>query len=242
MAILATAVAGLAYAVFWTMTTQVREVRAVVPFGDDPYDLFASIAIVLLPLVGGLTALRVARYGLDTIPDGPVAMRVGLGLTVCLDLVSVAVVATAIALVQAPLEAPSGIARLVVPGLAFTAIATLAAWVALGQAIVARPTPAAASPDEPEPDALDDLLTVLPLSGAVRGRIGIWVQRARHHRAVTGVGAALVAAIAAVVWHSVREGAWASPAAAFVYGGILVAILLVAYGVLAGPLRVLRPA
>ena len=149
----------MAYALFWTVTTQLPDVRAVVPFGEDPYDLFASVAIVLLPLVGGLTALRVVRYGRSGIPDGSVAARVELGLASCLGLVSAAVGASAIALVQAPLEASSGIARLVVPGLAITAVTTLAGWLALGRARHVAPRSQAegafrstASTGDPEPD------------------------------------------------------------------------------------------
>ena len=252
-AIFATAVACVAYALFWTVTTQLPVVRAAVPFGEDPYDFFSSVAIVLLPLVGGLTALRVSRYGRSGIPDGPVTARVGLGLAICLGLVSAAVVATAIALIESPLEAPSGLARLVVPGLAITAVATVAAWFALGRAAsLGRTRRAAAASEaaaavrptaragEPEPDAIDDLLSVLPLPGPILRRLETVAAWARQHRVAAGIGAALAAASAAVIWHDIREGAWASPAAALLYGGILAAILLVAYGLLVVPLRVLR--
>jgi hypothetical protein len=237
--IVATAMASVAYLVFWTVTTQVASIRAIVPFGEDPYDLIASVAIVLLPLIGGLTAVRIVRYGPSKIPEGPVAARILLGLGICLGLVSGAVVAAAIALVRTPMEADGVSPGFVLAGLAITSITTIAAWVALARAGATGTSLETGSADA-EPDALDDLVAVLPLPRTWRG----WADQAtgslRRHRTVAGLGAASFAAVGAVAWHSVREGAWASPGAALIYGGILMTILLVAYGLLIGPLRVLR--
>jgi hypothetical protein len=240
-AIWATALATIAYVLLWIVTTQVADVRASVPFGDDPYDLFASVAIVLLPLVGGLTAIRVVRYGPSRIPAGPVAVRIVRGLAICLVLVSAAVVADILALVAQPIEAGDGIGPLVLVGVAATTVVTAVAWVALGRAATSMDA-ATAGTMVTEPDALDDLVAILPLPATVTAKVMTFGDRLRQHRIAAGASAALVAGVLAVVWHAVREGDWASPAAALIYGGILVGILLVAYLALIGPLRVLRAA
>jgi hypothetical protein len=241
-ATLATAIATIAYLAFWVWTTQVPDVRAVVPFGEDPYDVFASVAIVLLPLVGGLTAIRVIRYGLAGIPAGPVADRIVLGLAVCLALVSAALVATAVSVLADQIETTDGTGAVVMAAIAITSAVTALAWVALVRAWDAMPTSDSSGSIAMEPDALDDIVAVLPRDGPARAEVAAATELLRRHRSAAGFGAALMAGIAAVAWHAIREGAWASPAAALVYGGMVVAILLVAYLLLVGPLRVLRAA
>ena len=238
-AIVATALASILYGLFWAATTQLPEIRAVSPFGEDPYDLVASVAIILLPLVGVLTAIRVARYGPSAIPAGPVASRIRLGLGICLGLVSGAMVAVWIALVVEPMAGePSDVA--ILAGAAVVTVATIAAWAALAvsrsQAVDAGPSHA------DEPDAFDDLVAILPIPSGLRIRLAELADHLRRHRALAGLVASLAAAIAAVTWHAIRDGAWANPTAAMVYGGLLATVLLTAYGLLIGPLRVLRPA
>src|SRR4029077_12410534 len=129
----------------------VKAVRAAVPFGEDPYDLFASIAIVLLPLVGGLTAIRVVRYGPTAIPAGPVATRVRLGLGICLALISAALGAVAISLVAEPVTDDAVLGPGAV-GASVVGLVTVVAWLAL-----AASRDDAVGPDTAiEPDALDD--------------------------------------------------------------------------------------
>ena len=237
---LVVATASIAYVVLWFVTTQRPDVRAVVPFGEDPFDLFASIAILLLPLVGGLTVIRIVRYGPSRVPAGAVAARIELGLGICLGLVSAALAADIVALWQSPMERPD------IPVATMFALAlAVVGWVALVRSVMASPV---GSPvvsidldlSATEPDALDDVVALLPITGGLRDRIGRSAEPIRRHRIVAGIGAAVAAGVAAVGWHGLREGAWASPGAALAYGGILVAILLVAYGLLVGPLRVLR--
>jgi hypothetical protein len=237
-AILVSALAVVGYMAFWFATTQVKVVRAAVPFGEDPYDLFASVAIVLLPLVGGLTAIRVARYGPSAIPAGPVATRVRLGLGICLALVSAALGAVAISLGAEPTTDDAVLFGVLV-GAAVVGVVTVVAWLALA---ASRGRDAVIPDTAIEPDAIDDLVVLLPIPGTARTRLTVAADLLRRHRALVGLGGSLAAAAAAVIWHAVREGAWATPAAAAVYGGLLAAILLVAYGLTVGPLRVLRSA
>lgn len=241
-AIWTTAVATSAYVVLWVATTQVADVRAILPFGDDPYDAVASVAIVLLPLVGALTAVRVIRYGPDGIPAGPVTARIVRGLGICLGLVSAASLADVAALVAHPIEPSYTRGLLVVTWIAVTAVATVVAWVALVRGAISLGSAMATDGTPTEPDALEDLVAILPIPASVAPRVTTVSDRIRHHRIAVGAGAAVVAGFAAVVWHAVREGDWASPAAAVLYGGILVGILLIAYLLLIGPLRVLRGA
>ena len=237
LAVVTTAAAVAAYIVTWLLTTQVADVRAIVPFGEDPYDLVASVAIVLLPLVGGLTGVRILRYGASRVPAGAVAARIELGLAICLALVSAALAAAMVALWWSPMDGPG------IPlAIWLESVLTIAAWASLALAITAGASGRPSIPDETEPDALDDVVALLPLTVGLRERIGHSAELLRRHRIFVGLGGAMLTGVAAVLWHALREGPWASPVAAFVYGGILVAILLVAYGLLLGPLRVLRSA
>ena len=45
--------------------------------------------------------------------------------------------------------------------------------------------------------------------------------RYQHHVLFYGILGALVAGVGAVVWHAFREGAWASPTAALLFGGLM---------------------
>lgn len=240
-AIVAGAIAVCAYGLLWAVTTQFKDIRAVVPFGDDPPDLFASIAIILLPLIGGLTAIRVIRYGPSRIPAGPVALRIVRGLAICLGLVSAAVLADIAVLVAQPIETSDGVGPLVFALVGVTGVATGVAWVALARGAMSIGVPATGV-TEPEPDALDDLVAVLPFPTNLQAKVTKVADRLRQHRIIAGASAALIAGVLVVVWHAIREGAWASPVAAAIYGGLFVGILLIAYLALIGPLRVLRSA
>ena len=86
------AVAVVAFAVLFVATTQIKDVRAVSPFGEDPYDLFASYAAIFLPLVAGATWIRSLAH------RGPVlarrvAGRIVLGSGIATLIVAAAVVA-----------------------------------------------------------------------------------------------------------------------------------------------------
>jgi hypothetical protein len=50
----------------------------------------------------------------------------------------------------------------------------------------------------------------------------------------------LIAGVGASAWHAIREGAWASPVAAVVFGGLIAAGVTGAYLLGLEPLRLLR--
>ena len=53
---------------------------------------------------------------------------------------------------------------------------------------------------------------------------------------------AVAGSVAFVVWHAIREGPWASPIAAIVFGMFPLVGILAIYLVTLAPLRLLRPA
>ena len=50
-----------------------------------------------------------------------------------------------------------------------------------------------------------------------------------------------MAGVGAVVWHAFREGAWASPTAAMLFGGLMAIGVIGPYLVFLEPLRLVRP-
>ncbi len=98
-----------------------------------------------------------------------------------------------------------------------------------------------------EPDLIDDLGTIAGSFGAagLSARLSRWVDASpfspRRHRVLAGVLAAALAGVGAIVWHALREGAWASPSAAAVFGGLMALGVIGAYLVGLVPLRLVRP-
>ena len=103
----AAALAVVAFAVLWFVTTQVHAIRDVSPFADDPWDLVTSFAALFLPLVAGATFVRsVAHRGprLDT----PVARRIAIGSGIAVAIVAVSVMTDIAAIVTSPERTGSG--------------------------------------------------------------------------------------------------------------------------------------
>ena len=100
---------------------------------------------------------------------------------------------------------------------------------------------------DPEPDLIDEVGAIVEAVGArgLAARLGGWVDRSplspRRHRIVVGIVGALAAGVGAVVWHAFREGAWASPSAAMLFGGLMAIGVIGPYLVFLEPLRLVRP-
>ena len=99
---------------------------------------------------------------------------------------------------------------------------------------------------DPEPDLIDEVGAIVEAVGArgLAARLGDWVDRSplspRRHRIVVGIVGALAAGVGAVVWHAFREGAWASPTAAMLFGGLMAVGVIGPYLVFLEPLRLVR--
>lgn len=243
--------AVVAFAVLWFVTTQIHAVRAVSPFGEDPSDLVASFAVLFLPLVAGATFVRsVAHRGprLET----PVARRIAIGSGIAVAIVAVAVATDIVAIVTSPDWPGSGgperglilwlvLVTAVVAGFA-------AAFVAAAGLALRRPSTAEFGTG-PEPDVVDDALGLAVDVGIARGlagEVGAFLDGSpispRRHRLAFGVLLAIAGSLAFVVWHAIREGPWASPFAAIVFGMFPLVGILAIYLVTLAPLRLLRAA
>jgi hypothetical protein len=253
----AAAVAVIAYGGLFFVTSQVAAVRAVSPFGEDPADLASSFAALFLPLVVGATWVRSLAH------RGPrlelrVARRITIGSGLAVAIVAAAVAADILAMLATPgwTDAAGPLALVIIGSVAATAVLTLGAAALLGNAAAAVVLPA--TPDEPpatEPDIVDDALALVVEAGALV-RLGRSTRLAayaveqfldrspispRRHRLIFGAALAVAGAIAFVAWHAFREGPWASPAAALVFGSLPAIGILAIYLVTLAPLRLLRP-
>ena len=242
----------------WALTTQVSSIRVTLPFADDPYDAVVSVAALLLPLVVGVTWLRSVR---QRAPDGiPAAVRarihVGVGLAVGLVLAAVGAQAAAVVALGASEAAPVVLAMVAVTG-----GAALVALALLVRAVRIEPSaPAERSDPRPEPDTVDDLVAlghdgaaalvrVAPAPGRLLDRAAGWLDAfaasalgPRRHRIAWMAAATAGAAIAAVAWHAVAEGPWATAQAAAVYGALMALVVGLGLGVFGPLLRIVRPA
>ena len=245
----AAAVAVVAFAVLWFVTTQVHAVRAVSPFADDPWDLVASFAALFLPLVVGATFVRsVAHRGprLET----PVARRIAIGSGSAVAIVATAVITDIAAIVTSADWPGSGgperglILWLV---LATAVIAGFAAAFVAGAGLALRRPATVDFGTGPEPDVVDDALGLAVDVGIGRGLaagVARFLDRSpispRRHRLAFGVLIAIAGSVAFVVWHAIREGPWVSPLAAIVFGLFPLAGILAIYLATLAPLRLLR--
>jgi hypothetical protein len=204
----------MAFALLWLLTTQVKDVRAQSPFADDPWDAFATYAAIFLPFVAGPTWIRSLRHRGPVLP-APTARRI---ITLAAALAALALVARA------------------------TRVASISA-------------DADISADAFEPDLVDDLLVLAtdvarpfglrrPVHGAAdaieRFLDGSTISP-RRHRLLFGIALALAAGIAFDAWHAIREGPWAAPGVALIFGVLVASGVLAAYLGTLGPLRILRP-
>ena len=247
----AAALAVVAFAVLWFVTTQVHAVRDVSPFADDPWDLVASFAALFLPLVVAATFVRsVAHRGprLET----PVARRIAIGSGTAVVIVAAAVIADIAAIVtSADWPGSGGPERGLILWLVLvTAVITgfAAAFVA-GAGLALRRPATLDFGTGPEPDVVDDALGLVVDVGIGRG-LAVGVARfldgspisPRRHRLAFGVLLAISGSLAFVVWHAIREGPWASPVAAVVFGLFPLVGILAIYLATLDPLRLLRAA
>ena len=254
----AAAVAVLAFAVLWFLTTQNRAVREVSPFADDPWDAFATYAAIFLPFVAGPTWVRSLRHRGPALPVITARrIRWGSGLAAAIVLVAAAVDLQAILMLGWPAEA-DGMAILVT-GLVFSvltaALAAAALTVRAGNVARTAGEVAMTAREAPESDIVDDLLD---LAGDVARPLGLRapVERLataterflddsavspRRHRVLFGALLALVAAIAFDLWHAVREGPWASIGVPVLFGFLIASGIFAIYLGTLGPLRLLRP-
>jgi hypothetical protein len=257
----ASVIAVVVYAVLWFATTQIRSIREVSPFANDPWDAVASYASIFLPLVAAATWIRSLRHRGPMLPPvTAVRIRWGAGLAVGIVLASLAVDLIAFATVPQPDPAADERTAFIALLLALAGFAALAATVLLVRsALVARDAftiqtdPVMASF---EPDIVDDLLALAedlarPIGlGRPVGRLSVAIERfldgsplsPRRHRILFGIVLAVATAIAFDAWHVVVEGAWASPIVPLVVGTMMAIGVLGIYLGTVVPLRLLRTA
>ena len=258
------ALAVVAFAALSLSTTQIRAIRSVVPWADDPYDAVVSFAMLLLPLVVLVTLVRSVRYrGVREIP-GAARRRIHRGAWLAVVAVLAGVASDTIALASGGMPAaPVAATVAVVALLAVTAIVGITATVLLRDAAhSAGPVaPTTTAPAATEPDAMDDTLALLlDASALLRNRArrasrvldravaagALFLERSRlsprRHPMVAALIVALCGGLAAAGWHALVEGPWASPVAAAIFGGLAAAGILAALGGLSGYLRLVRTA
>jgi hypothetical protein len=238
------AAASAAFVLLALVTTQVKTIQAVLPFTDDPYDAVTWFSLIAIAIVGGATIVRAIGHRSGPY-DPAVARRIALGAAITIVVVAVAVASDILALVLVGVPrrgAESTIALALLVLATFDAVVGLVAiW--RGRTSLRHPPPRV----EPEPDLIDEVGAIVGAVGArgLADRLSTWVERSplspRRHRIVIGVLGAALAGIAGVVWHAFREGAWASPAAALLFGGVMAVFVIAPYLLCLEPLRLVRP-
>ena len=202
-----------------------------------------SFGVIAIVVVGMATLAR--AIGESGRPYDPsVARRIAIGATLAAVIVAIAVVSDILAVITAPVDVagPGMIVVLVLLGLtAGTTVLALACigrrWSALSRA------PAMA---DREPDVLDELGSIIGSVGAggIAERVTAWMERSpvspRRHRVLVGPLGGAAAGLAAVAWHAFREGAWASPMAAAIFGLLMAVGVAGAYLICLVPLRLVR--
>lgn len=253
----AAAASVVAFAVLWLVTTQVKDLRAVSPFADDPWDAFATYAAIFLPFVAGPTWVRSLRHHGPLLPPST-ARRIRWGSGVAAFIVALAAAADVHAILTVGWPADAGVAAGRLTALIGVALAAALASLVL----VARATRMASTSADGnvttgafEPDLVDDLLVLatdvarpLGLRRPVRSAADA-IERfldgstisPRRHRLLFGLTLALTAAIVFDAWHAIREGPWASPGVAVVFGILIASGVLAIYLGTLRPLRLLRP-
>ena len=247
------AVAVVAYAALWLMSTQVEEIRATSPFADDPWDAVASYAAIFLPVVAGATWIRSLRHREALLPDATARrIRWGAGLAAVIVLVAAGVDAEAILAIG--FSPGAGAAAPVLTGAVATTL--LLALVALLLDLRASTIPSDRTTfTTAEPDVVDDLLAIATdaaqaiglrrpverLAAALEAFLDGSAISPRRHRWAFGVLVALLAGVAFDVWHAVREGPWVDATVPMIFGTLVAAGVLAVYLGTVIPLRLLRP-
>lgn len=254
------AVAAVAYAALFVVTTQVKIIRAASPFGDDPWDVVVSYGAIFLAIVVGATAVRSIRHRGPRL-EPVIAARIRTGVGMALITIGLTLASDISALLFAPWPDPVAAAdgRLaLIVGLIVVSGAT--AVVATGLLIRARTIAAKTTPsgaDAFEPDILDDLLGLAHEGAGLLRPIRTPVDRLasvldrflatspaspRRHRMAFGIVAAVAAGLAFDVWHAIVEGPWGSLLALGLFAVLTAGGVLAVYFATLGPLRLIRPA
>ena len=254
------AIAVVAYAAFFFVTTQIKSVRAASPFGDDPWDVVVSYGVIFLAIVAASTGVRSLRHRGPAL-EPAVAARIRTGVAMALVTIGLTLVSDVASLVFAPLPdlaaARDGRLALIVGLLLVSGVATAAATALLARAASIAPPMTAPTEDAIEPDILDDLLglarhgaVLIPPARGIAERLTSTVERflatsaasPRRHRFAFGVLAAVAAGLAYTEWHAIVEGAWASVFVAVLFATLTSGGVLAVYVATLGPLRLIRPA
>lgn len=225
------------------VTTQVDSIQAVLPFTDDPYDAVTWFSVLAIAIVGGATIVRAIGHR-GRAYDPAVARRIALGAAITIVIVTIALASDILALVivGAPRRDPAFpiVVALLVLAAGDALLGLAAIW--RGRVTLRHPP---LRPD-PEPDLIDEATAIVGAVGArsLAARLGGWVERSplspRRHRVAIGILGALVAGALAIAWHAIREGAWASPSAALLFGGLMAVGVIGPYLLCLEPLRLVR--
>lgn len=243
------ALAVLAWAALYLVTTQIAWVRATSPFGNDPWDLVVSYSAIFLPIVVGATWVRSLRHRGPRL-EAATARRIRTGVGISLLTIGLNVTTDALALLVVPLPESTATAdgrlALLIGLVAGSGLVTLLAGVLVLRASRVRSGQVTFG-TATEPDLLDDLLG---LAGEVPGvaRLLAPLDRflatsgasPRRHRFIFGVLAAVVAGLAFDAWHALVEGPWASPVGLVVFASLAGIGVLGGYLLTLGPLRLIR--
>jgi hypothetical protein len=256
------AVAAVAYAALYFVTTQVKIVRAASQFGDDPWDVVVSYGAIFLAIVVGATAVRSLRHRESRL-EPAIAVRIRTGLGMALITIGLTLASDISALLFVPLPEPEAAAdgRLaLIVGLIVLSGATAIVATALlirAATIATRSTTPLPVADPAEPDVLDDLLGLVrdgarwlpPIRTAIDRLISV-VDRflamspasPRRHRLAFGVLGAVASGLAYSAWHAIVEGPWASTFVLGLFAVFTAAGVFAVYIATIGPLRLIRPA
>ena len=241
----AAAFAVVAWAILYLVTTQIASLRAVSPFGDDPWDIVASYSAIFLPLVVGATWIRSLRHRGPHL-EAATASRIRAGTAIALLTISANIASDGLALVVVPAPAADGRLTLITGLVVVAALTTALAVAFLLRAIrIASPAVHEAS----EPDVLDDLLGLVgkvPGGSRVVRPLGRFLATSplspRRHRLIFGLLAAVIAGLAFDVWHAIVEGPWASLPVLLLFGALAGGGVLTIYLITLGPRRLIRSA
>ena len=241
----AAAFAVVAWAILYFVTTQMANIRAASPFGNDPWDIVVSYSAIFLPIVVGATWVRSLRHRGPHL-EAATASRIRTGTAIALATIGVNVASDALALLVVRAPVSEGREALIVGLVVIAGLTT-----AMAAALLMRATRIAspAAKDANEPDVLDDLLgLVAEVPGASRvvrpldRFLATSPISPRRHRLIFGLLAAGLAGLAFDVWHAIVEGPWASLPVLILFAALAGGGVLVIYLVTLVPLRLIRPA
>jgi hypothetical protein len=258
----ASAVAAVAYAALYFVTTQVKIVRAASPFGDDPWDVVVSYGAIFLAIVVGATAVRSLRHRESRL-EPTIAVRIRTGVGMALITIGLTLASDTSALLFAPWPEPEAAAdgrlALIVELIVISGVtAIIATALLIRAAAIATPSTAPLPAADPaEPDVLDDLLGLardgarwLPpirtgidrLTSVVDRFLATSPASPRRHRLAFGVVGAVAAGLAFDVWHTIVEGPWASLFLLGLFTVFTTGGVFAVYIATIGPLRLIRAA